>query len=164
VSEGPEVRAAVVEDLEDLVDLHERLVEAHSYYVPYNRSMGRAALARAIVDPRRLVLVADPGGGAVAFINAAVNRNDWWGVEEGWIDDLYVLPEWRRRGLAKRLVAAALRWLEARDVLEVGVRTDPGFHAAIALYEGFGFAPRQVELYRRYRPPRGGHAWPHDDG
>jgi len=171
MGEGADVRLRPAEeaDLEALVELHAQLVELHPYFVPYNRAKGREALAGALAEPDRLVLVAEaaeaPGvpesdGKPVALINIVVRWSDWWGVHQGWIDDLYVAPGWRRRGIGRRLTKAALEWLEARDVLEVGVRTDPDLPGAERLYEALGFHRRQVELYRRYRAPLGGCDWP----
>lgn len=64
---------------------------------------------------------------------------------------LAVRPEYRRRGLAKALMAACGQWAAARGaaacVLQVDVRNDP----ALALYRALGF--REDHRYRYWVPP-----------
>ena len=84
------------------------------------------------------------GDGAVAF--AAVDKEKILGYigmllapDEGQILNLAVLPEARRQGVAKALVARLIREAETRGLaalsLEVRVSNSP----AVRLYESFGF-------------------------
>ncbi len=56
------------------------------------------------------------------------NEANTWGVT----DDVFVLPEWRGRGLAKYLVNEGLRYLQEigleQSVLEVLVSNAPALH------------------------------------
>jgi len=56
----------------------------------------------------------------------------------GWIMDVYVQPEWRGRGIARRVTQSALDWLRARDVAIIKlVASDQAM--ALGLYERMGF-------------------------
>ena len=57
----------------------------------------------------------------------------------GYIQRLAVDPSARRRGFAQLLLDDAVRWMSRRDVSEVMVNTAANNHAALALYESFGF-------------------------
>lgn len=61
--------------------------------------------------------------------------------EVGWIEELYVRPEYRRQALATRLLDLAMQWAQARGLraldLEIGDGSDPD--AANHLYEKQGF-------------------------
>ena len=57
----------------------------------------------------------------------------------GYIQRLAVDPSARRRGFAQLLLDDAVRWMSRRDVSEVMVNTAADNHAALALYESFGF-------------------------
>ena len=65
--------------------------------------------------------------------------------EVGWIEELYVRPDYRRKGLATRLLDLTLDWAEARGLraldLEVGQATGEGHEpqAAGHLYQKKGF-------------------------
>ena len=65
-----------------------------------------------------------------------------WSQEAGgmtvWIDELFVLPEYRGRGLGKALFAALEDWAPAaRYRLEI----EPDNHRAEKLYRSLGFEP-----------------------
>jgi GNAT superfamily N-acetyltransferase len=61
--------------------------------------------------------------------------------EVGWIDELFVRADYRKRGLGQRLLSQAMGWAEARGLraldLEVGERHEPD--PATRLYEKQGF-------------------------
>jgi ribosomal protein S18 acetylase RimI-like enzyme len=76
--------------------------------------------------------------------------------EVGWIEELYVRPDYRKRGLATRLLELALGWAEARGLravdLEVGLEGSEHEPAAAQhLYQkkGFGKVGR-ARLQKRY--------------
>lgn len=69
-------------------------------------------------------------------------------LDEGYIDNVAVLPEYHRRGIARRLVEVYCRFAQqhlAFLTLEVRASNEP----AIALYEGFDFLPegRRKDYY-----------------
>lgn len=68
-----------------------------------------------------------------------------YGQELAWIGMVLVLPEYRGRGLARRLMEHALGWLEDRRVRQVKLdATDMGF----PLYEKLGFrSERAIERW-----------------
>ena len=68
----------------------------------------------------------------------------------GYLADVFVLPEFRGRGISKALVAAALAHPETRGLRRLMLAT----RDAHALYAGFGFtAPARPEsLMEVYRP------------
>lgn len=61
-------------------------------------------------------------------------------LDEGYIDNVAVLPDYRRQGIARRLIEVFCRFGEANlAFLTLEVRASN--EAAIALYEHLGFAP-----------------------
>jgi mycothiol synthase len=77
-------------------------------------------------------------------------------TREGWLDSIFTLPPWRRRGLARALIARSLRLLrdQGLDRANLGVdATNP--HQALALYESAGFEVRSSStVYRKpFDPP-----------
>ena len=61
--------------------------------------------------------------------------------EVGWIDELFVRDDYRKRGLAQRLLSQALGWAQARGLraidMEVGEKHEP--EPATRLYQKQGF-------------------------
>jgi GNAT superfamily N-acetyltransferase len=67
------------------------------------------------------------------------------GAEQALLLNVYTLPAWRRRGIAERLVRAALAWAAARGVSAVVLHASA---AARPLYERLGFAATNEMIFR----------------
>ena len=73
------------------------------------------------------------------------------GVERGWLDHISVRRPWRRRGVARALIVAALQELRARGMERASLGVDTANPTgALGLYEGLGFrAVRRRIAYRK---------------
>ncbi len=74
--------------------------------------------------------------------------------EVGWIEELFVRPDYRSRGLATRLLDLALAWADGRglraldvEIGEVGDGDDPAAAGHLYTKKGFG----RVERARRHK-------------
>src|SRR6185503_3615398 len=68
------------------------------------------------------------------------------------IDDLYVLPEARNLGLARRLIEAALEWLRSQGGIYIQVTVTPkgeAAHGLIRFYTKLDFHPTGRTLLAR---------------
>jgi ribosomal-protein-alanine N-acetyltransferase len=128
------LRALVAEDLAGLAALHARCFPE----APWTRN----ALALLLAQPGTTALLAERDGHLLGFV---LLRQ---AADEAEILSLGVDPAVRRRGLARRLLAAGEAWLgagTARLFLEVAA----GNTAALALYRRLGFRPvgRREQYY-----------------
>ncbi len=64
----------------------------------------------------------------------------WTAAEDCWLEDLYVRPDARRRGLARALVERALERARERGCRRVELDTSEDNHGAIRLYDSLGFS------------------------
>ena len=95
------------------------------------------------------VWVVEAGGGVIAgFI----------GFREGWIDHLYVHPEWQGRGLGPELLSKPLQYRQARRLWTFQKNTrarkfyeDRGFKL-IELTEGSGNEEKEPDALYEWRP------------
>jgi GNAT superfamily N-acetyltransferase len=83
--------------------------------------------------------LAERQGQAVAIFLA----NEIVSVERGgrvlWVEELYVVPEARRTGVARALLAAARKEAVRRAIRAIELEVLPAQAAALALYEALGF-------------------------
>jgi GNAT superfamily N-acetyltransferase len=97
---------------------------------------------RMIADPSCWSALAVDGETAQAVITVSTVRYVEWG-RLGEIGDLYVLPEHRRKGLARRLIEHAKAWCHAQGCSAVSVTITPAGerrHRLSQFYAGLGFA------------------------
>ena len=97
-----------------------------------------------------LVAVA-PDGTLAAFSYCSIEtaNNQRMGVRDGWVADLGTRRGYRKRGLARALLAASLRTIKAAgmDTAKLGVDTQNP-NGALRLYESVGF--QKVETWLSY--------------
>lgn len=86
------------------------------------------------------VLVCDLGGQVVGFVSCALSG------DEGRIPLIATDAGYRRRGLGRALVAAALNWFAGQGVQVAHVKTQSHNYPALALYHRSGFVISKSEL------------------
>jgi GNAT superfamily N-acetyltransferase len=83
--------------------------------------------------------VADDGSAIVGFatsieVPASLRLGHWWQIR-----DVFVRPEHRRQGIAVALLDAVRSAADASGALRLGLQTEEGNEAALALYRRAGY-------------------------
>jgi ribosomal protein S18 acetylase RimI-like enzyme len=84
----------------------------------------------------------DSQGQLVGSVLAYPDEEKHWGV----MDDVFVLPEWRRRGIARRLVGEGIRYLSEQGMEEVRLDVVQSNEPAISLYKSMGYETISEEV------------------
>ncbi len=81
-------------------------------------------------------------------------ENERLGVRRGWLEQVSVRRPWRRRGVARALVAASLRAFADRGLTSAALGVDADNPTgAVGLYEGLGFrVHKPATSYRKAMP------------
>jgi ribosomal protein S18 acetylase RimI-like enzyme len=136
-----QVRLLKIEQIDAAVDLLGRQLREHQ--VKINLGNVRSVIDRIVKDDR------------LGFVLVALEKNErpiavalcctFLGVEHGgtsgWIEELYVLPEFRQRGIGSLLVAECIRVASTSGWRAIDLEVDPNHRRALALYERHGFTP-----------------------
>ncbi|MGY1736753.1 GNAT family N-acetyltransferase [Geodermatophilus sp. SYSU D00684] len=133
-SEGG-VRPAGPADADAAADLLVRFFREEGFATP--EADVRARVHPFLGEPANHLLVAEDATGLVAVATVTTT----FGFEAGRsaeLEDLYVLPERRRRGWAAGLVGAAADWCRARGCAELDVVVTPAGQRAHGLAEWYG--------------------------
>lgn len=123
---GLSIRAMREADLEAV-----NAIEQCSYSVPWSDATFRGLLRRRDAD----LLVAERDARVVGYIVF------WQVLDQGELGNVAVTPDERRRGVARRLIAALMERAAARGVQELFLEVRPSNPGARQLYESFGFIP-----------------------
>ena len=128
------------EEKEEVLALLAAQLDEFSIQLPRARFL-RTVEAALADDGRALVLVARRGGRPVGVAYLSFQ----WTLEGGgwamWLEELYVLPELRNRGIGRRLVESALEVARDRGCRFVEIETETRLPRAGNLYARAGFKP-----------------------
>jgi GNAT superfamily N-acetyltransferase len=126
------------QDLADVIDLLVAQMAEHDIDIP--RAGVEAAVRGMLGDPRRGTILVHRDEGRVtglAFVSFT------WSLEHGgltsWLEELYVLPALRERGIGTQLLAAAMDAARAAGCAAVDLEVDVEHRRAARLYERHGF-------------------------
>jgi ribosomal-protein-alanine N-acetyltransferase len=129
---------------EDLDQVH--AIEEASFTMPWSRNLFLSEFRNPKVS---LMLVAR----SLSSVREIVGYIVCWRIaDELHILDLATLPSWRRKGIARQLVLAALREGLKNGVLRAFLEVRASNSAAFALYENLGFIRTQVREGYYERP------------
>ncbi|MFA5313296.1 MAG: GNAT family N-acetyltransferase [Methanomassiliicoccales archaeon] len=96
------------------------------------------------------VFIAETSGVRAGFVWVTTEINFSDDDLCGWVLEIYVLPEFRRRGIAAKLLERAEEWTKEQNArslwLNAGGNNDP----AIALYKRSGFEIETVHMSKRF--------------
>ena len=133
------VRLATLTDLDVLVRLMQQ------FYAEANFTLSTHAALRAfeiLLDDSRLgqVWMLEEDGHPAGFVVLTVSFSMEYGGLRGFVDDFYVAPQYRRRGLGHAALEEVTRACRRRGVRALMVETGPDNHAALSAYRSVGFA------------------------
>jgi GNAT superfamily N-acetyltransferase len=92
----------------------------------------------------RTAFVALAGDDIVGYIAAHVTNRYGCGGE---VQYLYVVPRYRRHGVARALLRFVARWFQAQSIARVCVNADVESAGAVAFYSAEGAAPLNKHWY-----------------
>jgi GNAT superfamily N-acetyltransferase len=132
------VRAATVDDVELL---HEFSVDLSTYEdEPHAVTSTPQTLARDGFgkDPQFAALIAEQAGKPVGFALYTFNYSVWTAARGIFIEDIWVVPEQRRSGVARALMVALARECVARGYKRIDLNV-LDWNPARGFYEKIGF-------------------------
>ncbi|MBV8148933.1 MAG: GNAT family N-acetyltransferase [Candidatus Eremiobacteraeota bacterium] len=110
---------------------------------PNWRSIFLAAMQRKIVQGLQRYYVAEVGGEVVGVAGAQAGEA-FFGAVRGYVEGVYIVPPFRRKGVATLLMRACIEWLKSMgcDVVRLQATLE-----GRPLYESLGFVPTgEMEL------------------
>jgi GNAT superfamily N-acetyltransferase len=139
-------------DTEELVKLLGGLFDQENDFVP-DPTKQRRALELLLNSPSvGVVLVYRTAGQIVAMVSLLFTISTAEGGEVCWLEDMFVRPEWRSRGVGSELLAAAVAEAERRNLLRITLLTDWSNVEARRLYARLGFTPSNMGPMRLHLP------------
>lgn len=148
MSAAPSIKSVEADQIETAVDLLEAQLLEHA--IATSREALRAVIRQVASDPRYgfmiLALVDDR---AIGIAYAAAHLSAEHGGIIGWLEELYVLPAWRGRGVGSLLLEEVARRAQALDWRGLELEIVEGHERAMPLYARHGFQPLTRRRFSR---------------
>jgi GNAT superfamily N-acetyltransferase len=135
-----ELREAAPTDLKPVVELLERQLDDNSVR-PEGAVLSEAT--RRLLEDGSLgrILIAEVGGRPVGLAVLAFVWTLEHGGRSAWLDELYVEPAHRERGIGRALLLAAIDLAASAGARAIDLEVEPEHERAAHLYEREGFRP-----------------------
>ncbi len=133
-----EIRRMLKEDLEEVL-----AIEKVAFPTPWSRNLFEQEF---LFPYAHLLVAAEPSGPARVLGYLCF----WLVAEETHILNLAVHPDWRRRGIAARLLEYVVEFSRAKGAEQILLEVRRSNYRAIALYRYFHFQPQGIRP-RYYR-------------
>ncbi|RFA93928.1 GNAT family N-acetyltransferase [Pyrobaculum aerophilum] len=142
------IRLATKEDLDSAVQLVVRLKRLNAEFdpmlevIPDIEQAARKYLENALNSPSSVLLVAAEGSKVVGLLKGDVEDRIFYKPRyAGVIKEFYILPEYRRKGIGKRLMMEGVEQLRKKGA-EIIMASFPALNEiAINFYKKMGFRP-----------------------
>lgn len=157
MAEGIEIYGCGVEDVNDSVKelwlgLAREMFEIERLIVPSQANGNKWAkfVCEGLASGRNFLLVAKSGSKLVGFVYAGIFP-EHFEVSRlvGVIDDVYVMPEFRGRGIGKKLIVECLNKMKGAGAKVVRLQVLTENKVAIKLYEKFGFKTHRYGMMKQ---------------
>ena len=151
---GLEIREVEPDHLRAIWDADQEAFRDHWGYTPGNEKDYELFLHDPVMSDTSLWRVAWDGDEVVGQVRSfiSVEENETFGRLRGYTEHISVRRAWRRRGVARALIAASFPLLRARGMTEAALSVDTeNTSGALRVYESCGF--RSVSRSATYRKP-----------
>ena len=150
------IRKATPDDVQKIVYFN-REMAFETEGVKLNPETTLAGACRLIQDQNLgFYLVAECGREMVGSLMITTEWSDWRNGVFWWIQSVYVMPRWRRKGIYRRLYEKVKKLAEAnRDVCGYRLYVERGNTAAQSTYRSVGMAETHYRMYEELKTDTG---------
>ncbi|MEW5759140.1 MAG: GNAT family N-acetyltransferase [Candidatus Thermoplasmatota archaeon] len=142
------IREAANEDLEGIIELLKELLGAMKDTEDLEHKQLAENCQALFADRSHYLLVAEHQGKVVGFINFSTRRTCLHSAQSALIDELVVSANYRKQGLGRRLLLAAIEKCKQLGCCEIEVSTETQNTTARKFYSQLGFKEIGVFLER----------------
>ena len=144
------IRSAVLADLKALLDFEQRIIEAER---PFDPTLQKGEISyynieALIVSHEAEVVVVEYNGKIVASGHATLKKARHYLEHDdyAYLGFMYTHPDFRGKGLNKKIVDALKEWSDAKGLHEIRLTVYNDNIAALRAYEKVGFKRHIIEM------------------
>ena len=143
------IRRVKKEDLNSFVEVYQKAYRGLEEYAYTRRRDIKDYFRWLYARDKDGFMVAEVNGEAVGFVACDTNWISFFDMNRmGEIHEIFVLPEYRRRGIGTALMIKAIIYIKSRGLNKAGLWVGETNYNAIKFYRKFGF--REVGIWGRW--------------
>ncbi|MCP9752407.1 GNAT family N-acetyltransferase [Ferruginibacter sp. HRS2-29] len=146
------IRKAVVGDMETLLKFEQGVIGSERPFDPTLKTADAKYydLPKMIHSGHIELLVAAVDGKPIASGYARIEASELFlqHTQHAYLGFMYVLPEYRGRGINRLMINRLMEWAKAKGITEFRLEVYSGNSAAIRAYEKVGFVRHMIEMRR----------------
>ena len=156
--DNQKIRQLVESDYDQVIELYTQLDEYHVRARPdcfvhreRDKIYPKDAFIHNLAYPGAMEVGAFEGDRLIGFISATLweGSNMRKDLKTVCLDNIYVLPAYRRRGIAAKLFAEVESWAKEQGAIRLELHTWDFNKGAIAMYEVMGMTPQRYVLEKK---------------
>ena len=153
-----QIKKLIEADYDKLIELYKELDDLHAqsrpdYFVYRDEDeiYPKDAFIHNLSYPGCVELGAFDGDKLIGFVGATLweESNMRKDLKTVCLDNIYVLPTCRRRGIAAKLFAAVEAWAKEQGAIRLDLHTWDFNKGAIAMYEAMGMTPQRYVFEKK---------------
>lgn len=140
------IRSAEEKDSQSIALLAEEFLPGEADY-----KKRLTILKKVLKNPDYKLFIAETEGEIVGFIDQWIIHDFTHGAKHSYIHNLYVSSDFRRRGIASKLLQELTKNGRNEGVTEIHVTTRVDNELAISLYKKHGFLKEHLQLEKEFK-------------
>jgi len=139
----------IVEMWKDFMDFHARAdpfcTRNPGAHIGYKKHLEDTMASR---NERLYVVLVDKQVAGYAFVKIAKYPPVFNYKYFGFINDMYVDPTYRRKGLGELMLKTVMEWFRLRGMKQIELGAIAGNKVAVSFWHKMGFADRMIRMYK----------------
>ena len=148
------IRQATLRDLDILLGFEQEIIKTERPIDPTLKPglISYYDIRAMISEPDVRVMVAETEGKIIASGYARIQKAEPYlrHTSFGFLGFMYVVPEYRGRGINSRIIDSLTAWTKQQGITEIRLDVYVKNLAAIKAYEKIGFVPHMLEMRKEF--------------
>jgi GNAT superfamily N-acetyltransferase len=141
------VRKAIPEDMPAIADFQIKMAWETEHFVLSPKIVTNGVKAVFDKPSRGQYWVATDNGNVIASLLITCEWSDWRNTEIWWLQSVYVIPEFRRKGVFRKMYSFIKAEAEKQNVAALRLYVETNNVAAQKTYEAIGMKSEHYRLY-----------------
>jgi GNAT superfamily N-acetyltransferase len=145
------IRKATQKDASTIIDFQQKMAWETEQMILVPEIIYKGVTAVFHNTTRGQYWVAEEGGNVIASLLLTYEWSDWRNSDVWWFQSVYVLPEWRRKGIFRSMYLCIKEEAETKGVAGLRLYVETNNSGAQKTYEALGMNSGHYKMYEWFK-------------